>query len=569
MAWAAAMVTISFLAADLHAGKKPNDKPKEAPAASASPAVTWPEIPNLEFITRLRQEEYNYSQVMDLMSHLTDDIGPRLTGSPNMKKANEWTRDEFTKWGLANAHLESWGTFGRGWAYQLCEVRMTSPDYMQFLALPEAWTPGTNGPLRGEVTRVIASTAADLEKYRGKLAGKIVLFGEARLPAPSDKPLFTRDNATDLDKIAQYEPSGPPGKRNPELVKRFQFQADVIKFFTEEHVAAVLDITRAPGDDGAIQVQAGGPYEKGKTIDFPRVTLAVEHFGRVARLLDRKVPVEVEMNVETKFYDDDPLSYNTLAEIPGVDPKLKDQVVMLGGHMDSWHASEGATDNGAGVVAAMEVVRLFKKLGVQPRRTIRIALWSGEEQGIYGSKGYVKEHFGSRPESSDPRDQILPEWLRPPGGPLQLKPEQKLISAYFNLDNGPGRILGIYLQENAAAAPIFQKWMEPFRDLGMTTLTMRNTFSTDHVSFDEVGIPGFQFIQDGMDYGGLTHHSNVDSYEHIRPEDMKQAATIMAAFVYNAAMCDEMIPRKPIRPDDPSTKEDSAAGADKSGPQGQ
>ncbi len=561
-AWAAVLATISFFAADLQAGKKPNEKLKDATAASSVPAVTWPEIPNLEFITRLRQEEYNYSQVMDLMSHLTDDIGPRLTGSSNMKKANEWTRDEFTKWGLANAHLEAWGTFGRGWAYQLCEVRMTSPDDMQFLALPEAWTPGTNGPLRGEVTRVVASTTADLEKYRGKLAGKIVLYGEARMPPPSDKPLFTRASAVDLDNIAQYEPSGPPGKRSPELVKRFQFQADLIKFFTEEHAAAVLDITRLPGVNGMINVQAGGPYEKGKTIDFPRVTLAVEHFGRVARLLDRKVPVEVEMNVETKFYDDDAMAYNTIAEIPGVDPKLKEQVVMLGVHMDSWHASEGATDNGAGVVAAMEVVRLLKKLGVQPRRTIRVALWSGEEQGIYGSKGYVKEHFGSRPESTDPRDQILPEWLRPPAGPLQLKPEQKLISAYFNLDNGPGRILGVYLQENAGVRPIFEKWMEPFRDLGMTTLTMRNTGSTDHISFDAVGIPGFQFIQDGMDYGDLTHHSNLDSYEHIRPEDLKQAATIMAGFVYDAAMCDEMIPRKPLRPDDPPSKEDTATGAE-------
>jgi len=238
-------------------------------------------------------------------------------------------------------------------------------------------------------------------------------------------------------------------------------------------------------------------------------------------------------------------------------------VVMLGGHMDSWHASEGATDNGAGVVVSMEVVRLLKKLGVQPRRTIRIGLWSGEEQGLYGSKGYVKEHFGFRPESTDPRDQILPPWLRPPGGPLQLKPDQKLVSAYFNLDNGPGRILGVYLQENAAVRPIFEKWMEPFRDLGMTTITMRNTFSTDHVAFDAVGIPGFQFIQESLDYG-LTHHSSVDSYEHIRPDDLKQAATIIAGFVYDAAMCDEMIPRKPFRPDDPPAKEDAAAGVEKS-----
>jgi hypothetical protein len=568
MALMAALLTASFFTADLRAGRNPGEKSKGAPtAASAAPAVTWPEIPDLEFITRLRQEEYKYSQVMEIMSHLTDDIGARLTGSPNMKKANEWTRDEFTRWGLANAHLEPWGPFGRGWAYQLCEVRMISPDYMQFLALPEAWTPGTNGPLRGEVTQVIASTAADLEKYRGKLAGKIVLFGEARLPAPSDKPIFTRLSDAELAKIAAFQPSGPPNARDPEWVKRYQFQADSIKFFTAEHVAAVLDITREPGDDGAIQLQSGGPYEIGKTIGFPRVTLAVEHFGRVSRLLAQKVPVEVELNVEARFYDDDPMGYNTLAEIPGVDPKLKDQVVMLGGHMDSWHASEGATDNGVGVGVAMEVVRLLKKLGVQPRRTIRIALWSGEEQGLLGSKGYVAEHFGSRPESTDPRDQILPRWLRPPGGPLTLKPDQKLASAYFNLDNGPGRILGMHLQENAAVRPIFEKWMEPFRDLGMTTLTMSNTGSTDHISFDEVGIPGFQFVQDNMDYG-LTHHSNMDSYEHIRSDDLKQAATIMAAFVYNAAMCDEMIPRKPLRPDEPPARDDSAGGTPKSGAPG-
>jgi hypothetical protein len=444
---------------------------------------------------------------------------------------------------------------------------MTSPDYMQFIALPEAWTPGTNGPLRGEVTQVIASTAADLEKYRGKLAGKIVLFGEARLPKPSEKPIFTRLSDDDLAKLAAFQPSGPPNARDPEAVKRYQFHADSIKFFTDEHVAAVLDITREPGDDGAIQLQSGGPFEKGKTISFPRVTLAVEHFGRVSRLLAQKVPVEVEMNVEARFYDDDAMGYNTLAEIPGVDPKLKDQLVMLGGHLDSWHAAEGATDNGAGVGAAMEAVRLLKKLGVQPRRTIRIALWSGEEQGLLGSKGYVAEHFGSRPESTNPKDQILPPWLRPPGGPLTLKPEQKLVSAYFNLDNGPGRILGVHLQENAAVRPIFEKWMEPFHDLGMTTLTMSNTGSTDHISFDDVGIPGFQFVQDNMDYG-LTHHSNMDSYEYLRPNDLKQAAIILAAFVYDAAMSDEMLPRKPLRPDEPGARDNSESATQKSGAPG-
>jgi len=577
MAVTAALVTVSFFATNLHAGKKPNEKPKEATAAaSAAPAVTWPEIPDLEFITRLRQEEYNHSQVMDLMSHLTDEIGARLTGSPNMKKANAWTRDEFTQWGLVNAHLEPWGPFGRGWSYQLCEVRMISPDYMQFLALPEAWTPGTNGPLRGEVTQVIASTAADLEKYKGKLAGKIVLYGEARIPDPSDKPLFHRDDDDELGKIALFQrptfpgapprPGGPAGPRRAEMMQRFRFQQDLPKFLAEEHVAAVLDVTRTPGEDGTLFVQSGGSYEKGKTITVPRVTISVEHFGRVTRLLEKKVPVEVEMNVETTFYDDDDKAYNTLAEIPGVDPSLKEQVVMLGGHLDSWHGGEGATDNGAGSVVAMEAVRLLKKLGVQPRRTIRIALWSGEEEGLFGSRGYVKEHFGSRPEPPRRENQDMPEFMRPPAGPLQLKPEQKLISAYFNLDNGAGMIRGIYLQENAQVRPLFEKWMDPFRDLGMTTLTMRNTGSTDHVSFDAVGIPAFEFLQDPLDYGTLTHHSNLDVYEHIRPEDLQQAATIMAGFVYNAAMCNEMIPRKPIRPDDPPAKADSASGAEKSGP---
>ena len=552
MAAALLATTILLFAGNLIGAKKPKETP---PSEAAAPTVPKPDIPDLEFITRLREEEFGHGEVMDIMSHLTDDIGPRLTGSPNMKKANEWTRDQFTKWGLVNAHLEAWGTFGRGWAYQLCEVRMLSPDIMQFLALPKAWTPGTNGPIRGEVTQVIATTPADLEKYRGKLSGKIVLLGESRVPEPLEKPFFRREDDADLTKIAEFEIPRPfdesrRAEARAEALKRNQFQEQLAKFLTEEHVVAVLEPSRQPGQDGTIFVESGGSYEKGKTIGVPRITLAIEHYGRMARLLAKKVPVEVEVNVEAQFYDDDDKAYDTLAEIPGADPKLKEQLVMLGGHMDSWHAGEGATDNGAGVAVAMEAVRLLKKLGVQPRRTIRVALWSGEEEGILGSRGYVKNHFGGRPEPPTPRDQNVPAFMRPPAGPLQLKPEQKLVSTYFNLDNGTGKVRGVFLQGNALVAPIFQKWIEPFRDLGMTTLTMRNTGSTDHISFDAVGIPGFQFIQDPMDYGTITHHSNLDVYEHIRAEDLKQAAVIMACFVYNAAMRDEMIPRKPIRPEE-------------------
>lgn len=550
----AVLTSLSVMAAAPQSAKK-GKKAKEAPAPEAATvAAASPEIPDLEFISRLREEEFSHGEVMDIMSHLTDDIGPRLTGSPNMKKANEWTRDQFTKWGLANAHLEPWGTFGRGWAYQLCEVRMVAPDYMQFLALPEAWTLGTSGPVRAEVVHVMATKAADLDQYKGKLSGKIVLLGEARVPAPIDKPEFQRDEDADLLKIANYEVPGAPAF-NPAMRQEFrqrrEFQDTLNKFLTDEKVAAVLEITRRPGQDGTIFVQSGGSYDKGKTVAFPKITLSVEHFGRLARLVDKKVPVEVEVNVEAQFYDDDDKAYDTVAEIPGADPKLKEQLVMLGGHMDSWHAGEGATDNGAGTAVAMEAVRLLEKLGAQPRRTIRVALWSGEEEGLLGSRGYVKNHFGGRPESTSPRDQAVPAFMRPPAGPIELKPEQKLVSVYFNLDNGTGKVRGIYLQGNSGAQPIFEKWMQPFRDLGMTTITMRNTGGTDHLSFDAVGIPGFQFIQDPMDYGTLTHHSNLDVYEHIRPENMKQAAVVMASFVYNAAMRDEMIPRKPIRPDDP------------------
>jgi hypothetical protein len=435
---------------------------------------------------------------------------------------------------------------------------MVSPDYMQFLALPEAWTPGTNGPIRGEVVQLVATTSADLEKYKGKLAGKIVLIGEPRTPEPIEKPMFRRDDDAELAKTALFEipgggpggPGGPNPAMRQQFMERFRFQRDLVKFLTDEHVAATLDLTRQPGQDGTIFVQSGGSYDKGKTVAFPRITVAVEHYGRMVRLLAKKVTVEVEVNVQTQFYDDDDKGYDTLAEIPGVDPKLKEQLVMLGGHLDSWHGGEGATDNGAGSAMVMEAVRLLTKLHVQPRRTVRVALWSGEEEGLLGSRGYVKNHFGGRPEPPPSRDDNTPAFMRPPRGPLELKPEQKLVSAYFNLDNGTGKVRGVYLQGNELVSAMFQKWMEPFRDLGMTTLTMRNTGGTDHLSFDAVGIPGFQFIQDPMDYDTLTHHSNLDVYEHIRAEDLKQAAVIMACFVYNAAMLDEMLARKPIRPEE-------------------
>jgi Zn-dependent M28 family amino/carboxypeptidase len=273
---------------------------------------------------------------------------------------------------------------------------------------------------------------------------------------------------------------------------------------------------------------------------------AIENYGRVYRLLKANVPVNIELNVDTKFTGDHEQGYDTVAEIPGTDPQLKDEIVMVGGHLDSWAAGTGATDNGAGSLVAMEVMRILNALGAKPRRTIRVALWSGEEEGLFGSYGYVKQHFGSFPLSDTPEQRQMPDFMRKPAGPLTVKPEQKLVSAYFNVDNGGGRIRGVYLQGNAAIAPIFAQWLAPLKDLGVTTLTMRNTGGTDHLSFDAVGIPGFQFIQDELDYETRTHHSNMDTYERLLPEDMKQAAVVEAIFVYNAAMRDQMLPRKPL-----------------------
>jgi carboxypeptidase Q len=548
---------LSFLPSAVNAQKKSKSAPAEAASAEpVIPSVQKAEDPDLEFITRLREEEFRHGQVMEIMSNLTDNIGPRLTGSPNMKKANEWTRDQLKEWGLVNANVEPWGSFGRGWAYQMAEVRMTAPDTMQFLALPQAWTPGTSGPVSGQPVLITATTPEELAKYKGQLAGKIVLVGEPRYPDPIEKAMFERYSDADLDKLSTYTipnaPGGGPGGIPQNFRQQIRFGQALQRFLQEEKPAAVLQPSRQPGQDGTIFVQSGGSYQKDQPASVvPALTVALEHYNRVVRLLNKKVPVTLEVNVQAQFYDDDDKGYDTVAEIPGTDPKLKAQLVMLGGHMDSWHGGEGATDNAAGVTVAMEAVRLLQKLGVKPRRTIRIALWSGEEEGLLGSRGYVKNHFGGRKDlPPDQQNRDLPAFLRPQGA-LELKPEQKLVSGYFNYDNGTGKIRGIYLQENGLVAPIFRKWMEPLRDLGVTTIASGNTGGTDHLSFDAVGIPGFQFVQDEMDYSTLTHHSNLDVYEHIRANDLKQAAVVMATFVYQTAQRDEMLPRKPIRPDDP------------------
>ena len=504
-----------------------------------------PEKVDLETISRIRYEGFHNSQVMTFASGLMDSIGERLTGSPNMKRANEWTRDTLTQIGLSNAHLEPWGPFGRGWANTYINVRMTTPDIVPLIAYAKAWTPGTNGVVTGKCIRANIEKKEDFDKYRGKLAGMIVIFGpDAEVKTITEAP-FKRLTDDDLAKIGEYEiPGERPPFRISEMLRRRQFMKDLNQFLADEKVLAVIDHSRGTAGGGTVFVQSGGSYRPGETTTVPQLTMASEHWSRIARLLDQKKDVSLELNVTNSFYDDDPMQYDTIAEIPGTDKK--DEVVMLGAHLDSWHAGTGATDNGAGTIVMMEAVRILKALDIKPRRTIRIGLWSGEEEGLLGSQGYVEQHFGSRPPMDDPNMKGIPTLLRREAGPVTVKPEQAKVSAYFNVDNGSGKIRGVYLQENEAVAPIFDAWMKPFKDLGMSTLTMRNTGGTDHLSFDAVGIPGFQFIQDPIEYETRTHHSNMDVYDRLQPEDLKQISVIVASFVYEAAMRDQMLPRKPI-----------------------
>jgi carboxypeptidase Q len=519
------------------------------------PAV---EAIDLGMYARIREEGLQHSHIMEYGSALADAIGPRLTGSPNLSKANAWTRDQLTAMGCVNAHLDDWGEFGMGWQQLNTWVRMTSPDTAVFIAQATPWSPGTNGPVSGDAVWVNIQDEKDFDQYKGKLAGKIVFLGEMREVPPVDKALFERYTDKELEELAEYPVSDRAAADMQARIKAFLQRTRLVdkiaQFLADEKATGVIRPSRdgknGGGSGGTIFDDNGAalgrmPYKRESVVKVPVVVMAIESYGRVYRLLQAHVPVTIEMDVETKFTGDNEHGYNTIAEIAGTDPNLKEQVVMVGGHLDSWIAGTGATDNGAGTIVAMEVMRILKALNVQPRRTIRIGLWTGEEQGLFGSRGYVKEHFGFALPLTTPDQQALPEFLRATGA-LELKPDQKLISGYFNVDNGSGKIRGIYLQQNAAVSPIFAQWMAPLRDLGVTTITMRNTGGTDHLSFDAVGIPGFQFIQDELDYESRTHHSNQDVFERLQPGDLKQAAVVEAIFVYNAAMRDQMLPRKPL-----------------------
>ncbi len=551
------LLSLPFVAT---AADKSDKKSKDAKADESAKSYELPqpatETLDYTMYQRIREEGLSHSHVMEFGSALMDGIGPRLTGSPNLKRANEWTRDQLTAMGCTNAHLEDWGEFGMGWRQLNTWVRMSAPDTAVFIAQALPWSPSSKGAVNGGAIWVNAKDEKDLEKYKGKLEGKVVFFGDMRDVKPVDKALFERRDDANLKTVTEYPVHvGEPDQGFADFIHRLEFREAAGKFFAAEHAIGVVipsrDGRNSGGSGGTIFDDGGAglgwfTYQREHAEQLPVVVMAIESYGRVYRLLKANVPVNIEMDVETEFTGDHQHGFDTIAEIPGTDPKLKDEVVMVGGHLDSWASATGATDNGAGTVVAMEVMRILNALHVQPRRTIRVGLWTGEEQGEFGSYGYVKQHFGFVPLSTAPDQIKLPDFLRKPAGPVQLKPEQEKISGYFNLDNGTGKVRGIYLQENAAIGSIFQQWMTPLADLGVTAITMRNTGGTDHEAFDSVGVPGFQFIQDQMDYSSRTHHSNQDTYERLQADDLAQAAVVEAIFVYNTAQRDQMLPRKSL-----------------------
>lgn len=574
-------------------------------------------------IAMIRDEGMNRSQVMETLSYLTDVIGPRLTGSPNMKRANEWTRDKLESWGLTNAHLEAWGPFGKGWSLKRFSAQVIEPQNIPLMGFPNAWTPGFERPFEAKVVYFDARTEADLDKFKGKLKGAIILASpirevrahwDAQASRLTETNLLTMANAeAQAGNSGQFTPNvnpdagpgrggargaavttiaggaggrrgGPPGAIGTNAPGgRIGGRrgggggfggARFTSFLAKEGAALIINPS-SMGDGGTFYVMSASvpppdtqssatnsstagtnstqrfvapvrysPYSTNAPAFPAQITLAVEQYNRLVRMCEAGESLKMAVDLQVKFHYDDLMSYNTIAEIPGTD--LKKEIVMLGGHMDSWQSGTGATDNGAGVAAAMEAVRIIKALGLKPRRTIRVALWSGEEQGLLGSAAYVKEHFGYYPPSTN-------GFGRGFGGgggggrsgaKLVKGKDYDKLSAYYNLDNGAGKIRGIYLQGNESVRSTFRRWLTPFRDLEASTVTSGNTGSTDHISFDQIGLPGFQFIQDPLEYGTRTHHSNEDVFDRVLPDDMKQASIIFAAFAYNTAMMEEKLPRK-------------------------
>ncbi|HVW96266.1 MAG TPA: M20/M25/M40 family metallo-hydrolase [Mucilaginibacter sp.] len=476
---------------------------------------------------RIRRAEMTNSHIPTIAHYITDVAGPRLTNSPGYKRAGTWAVETMKKWGMVNTAMEPWGDFGKGWEIQDFSISLRAPYSQSITAYPEPWTGNTPGEIHGEVVVLPSAHSMDtayIIKHAAEFKGKFVLVA-------GNPPSYDEDFKPSAERLAD---TALANMKDTYMLSRAVLEG-YLKYF--KTIARVPELIKDAGAlaiitsgnqnrNGTVFVQGLIGYKTNSEQSVVKVAIASEDAQRIKRLLASGQKVELNLNVQGKFYDDDIKGYNVVGEIPGTDPKLKSQLVMLGGHMDAWASSTGATDNGAGCIVMLEAVRLLDSLGLKPKRTIRLALWGGEEQGLLGSYGYVKNHFR--------------------GADMKLKPEAAKVSAYFNLDNGTGKIRGIFAQGNTAIKPIFEEWFKPFADLGASTVTLSNTGSTDHLSFDWAGIPGFQFIQDPIDYETRTHHSNMDNYDHLKIDDLKQAAIIVASFVYQTATRPDMLPRKPL-----------------------
>ena len=519
--------------------------------------------PDLGLVGRIKTEAFDNSQVMETLGYLTDVYGPRLTASPEFREAANWTVKRLEGYGIANVRLEKWGPFGRSWSLKQASLEMLEPRYAALDAQALAWSDNTSGPVTGETLLTPFGNGrfqqdprkmqADLDGYmaawKGKLKGKIVMLTPNRQVASDTEPFFTRYTDKELSEIAlapapvakladvkelkfpddpaeerRFIQSLPAWVRDQMAEERRKITADRAKFWRDEGVLAVLS-TNEQGHDGLVVAQAAGPYDANDPLAPPSFVVTHEQYNRMLRLMEKNISVKLRLNLLADFSSGNVDSYNLTGEIPG--GAKKDELVMLGAHFDSWHSGTGATDNAAGSAVMIEVMRILKTLNLKLDRTVRIALWSGEEQGLLGSKAYVKEHFG------DPAS-------------MKLAEEHAKLSGYFNVDNGSGKIRGVYLQGNDAMRPIFEQWLAPFRDQGVTTISIRNTGGTDHLSFDAVGLPGFQFIQDPLDYETVTHHTNIDTVDHIQAADLMQVAAVVATVVANAANRPEMLPRKAL-----------------------
>ena len=510
-------------------------------------ATPPPERLDSDALAKIRDEALNRSQLMDTVSYLADVIGPRLTGSPALRRGEEYARDRLRDAGLADAHLEAWGPFGRGWTIERFSASMTAPDFMPLIAYPKAWSPGTSGLVRGDGVILDVSTPADLEKYRGKLRGRIVLWSPVR---PVDALVRTPQRQSDDALGALAAMPAPPPRRptqmDPQMRAAEQLNYDKWQLVRSEGAVAVL--TAAPGDHGTVNVTAAtvpyppdvpfnarpGAWSLPAPAIVPQIAVAAEQYNRMIRLAARGIPVQIAIDIGVRFHTSDTMAYNVIADLPGTD--LAREVVMIGGCIDSWHTATGASDNAVGAATAIEAVRIIHALGLHPRRTIRVGLWSAEEQGRLGSPAYVAAHFARRTRTSDS--------AQPRIDPL---PAYDTMAGYFNLDYGTGRIRGIYTHGNTAVVPIFKAWLEPLRDLGASTVSLAGVGADDE-SFDEVGLPGFQFIRDYMEgRDSRVPHTNMDVLDHVLPDDLKQSAAVAASFIYTLAMRDQPLPRKASR----------------------